>query len=87
MRLQNLSMAMLGLLGVAHAQDSPPPDLHLRGDRFAPLTYERMTPAQKTMTDHVLASERASMKSGNGRLGAEAWRDGALPLLASEQAQ
>ena len=54
-------MAMLGLLGVAHAQDNRPPDLHLRGDRFAPLTYERMTPAQKTMTDHVLASERGSM--------------------------
>jgi 4-carboxymuconolactone decarboxylase len=27
----------------------------LRGDRFRPLTYEQMTPAQKTMTDHALA--------------------------------
>jgi 4-carboxymuconolactone decarboxylase len=27
----------------------------LRGDRFPPLTYDRMTPAQKTMTDHALA--------------------------------
>jgi 4-carboxymuconolactone decarboxylase len=27
----------------------------LRGDRFRPLTYEQMSPAQKTMTDHALA--------------------------------
>jgi 4-carboxymuconolactone decarboxylase len=27
----------------------------LRGDRFQPLTYEQMTPAQKIMTDHALA--------------------------------
>jgi 4-carboxymuconolactone decarboxylase len=27
----------------------------LRGDRFQPLTYEQMTPEQKTMTDHALA--------------------------------
>ena len=27
----------------------------LRGDRFRPLTYEQMTPEQKTMTDHALA--------------------------------
>jgi molybdate transport system substrate-binding protein len=27
----------------------------LRGDRFPPLTYEQMSPEQKTMTDHALA--------------------------------
>ncbi|MGA2880571.1 MAG: hypothetical protein ABSG13_16605 [Bryobacteraceae bacterium] len=27
----------------------------LRGDRFRPLTYEQMSPEQKTMTDHALA--------------------------------
>src|SRR5258708_1054038 len=47
--------------GLAPAQSVPAPDLHLRGDRFAPLTYERMTPEQKTLTDHVLAGERGSM--------------------------
>jgi 4-carboxymuconolactone decarboxylase len=46
---------------LAPAQSRPALDLHLRGDRFAPLTYERMTPEQKTLTDHVLAGERASM--------------------------
>jgi 4-carboxymuconolactone decarboxylase len=32
----------------------------MRGDRFKPLVYDQMTPAQKTMTDHVLAT-RGSM--------------------------
>jgi 4-carboxymuconolactone decarboxylase len=59
MLLRNLPIVMMGLLGVAHAQSRP--DLNLRGDRFAPLTYERMTPEQKTLTDHVLAGERGTM--------------------------
>jgi 4-carboxymuconolactone decarboxylase len=59
MLLRNLPIVMMGLLGVAYAQSRP--DLNLRGDRFAPLTYERMTPEQKTLTDHVLAGERGSM--------------------------
>jgi len=37
------------------------PDLHLRGDRFAPLTYDRLTPEQKTMVDHLLSGERKGM--------------------------
>src|SRR6266404_744726 len=61
MRLTDLPFLMLGLLGVAHAQSPHAPDLQLRGDRFAPLTYERMTPEQKTLTDHLLAGERGSM--------------------------
>jgi len=36
-------------------------DLHLRGDRFKPLTYAEMTPEQKTLTEHVLSGERKSM--------------------------
>ncbi len=38
-----------------------PPDpntVKLIGDRFAPLTYRDMTPAQKTMFEHLLAGER-----------------------------
>jgi len=50
---------MIPLLAARQAPAAP--DLHLRGDRFPPLTYERMTPGQKTMTDHVLAGERRSM--------------------------
>jgi 4-carboxymuconolactone decarboxylase len=37
------------------------PDLHLRGDRFAPLTYEQLTPEQKAMADHLLSGERKGM--------------------------
>ncbi len=59
MLLRNLPVVMMGLLGVAYAQSHA--DLNLRGDRFAPLTYERMTPEQKTLTDHVLAGERGTM--------------------------
>jgi 4-carboxymuconolactone decarboxylase len=59
MFLRNLPVVMMGLLGVAYSQSRP--DLNLRGDRFAPLTYERMTPEQKTLTDHVLAGERGTM--------------------------
>jgi 4-carboxymuconolactone decarboxylase len=61
MRLPTFPIATMGLLGVAYAQSSTAPDLHLRGDRFAPLTYDRLTPEQKTLTDHVLGGERGSM--------------------------
>ena len=33
-------------------------DIKLRGDRFKPLTYDTMTPEQKTMLEHLLAGER-----------------------------
>ena len=49
------------LLGLAFAESSQGPDLQMRGDRFKPLTYDQMTPEQKTMTDHVLAGARGSM--------------------------
>ena len=55
-------MAVTISLGSALAQDAPATrDLKLRGDRFPPLTYERMTPEQKALTDHILAGERATM--------------------------
>lgn len=42
---------------------SPPgPQLGLRGNRFKPLTYETMTPAQRRMTDSVLSGQRGSMQ-------------------------
>jgi 4-carboxymuconolactone decarboxylase len=53
MRLQIICAIML--ISMARAQA---PELHLRGGRFAPLTYDKMTPEQKTMTDHLLAGER-----------------------------
>jgi len=61
MRLQILSLAAMTLLSVARAQAPAPRDLNLRGDRFKPLTYADLTPAQKTMVDHLFAGERGGM--------------------------
>jgi 4-carboxymuconolactone decarboxylase len=41
------------------AQRPDPRSLRLRGDRFKPLSYDEMTPAQKTMIEHLLAGPRA----------------------------
>ena len=55
--------AAFAIIGVAaaqapNAQRPDPRSVRLRGDRFKPLTYEEMTPAQKTMIEHVLAGPR-----------------------------
>ena len=50
---------LVGLMVTVMAQNAP--KLDLVGDRFKPLTYEAMTPAQKRMTDNVLSGERKSM--------------------------
>ena len=52
---------MRGLIVLFSIAAASAQDLHLRGDRFKPLTYEEMTPEQKTLTDHVLSGERRSM--------------------------
>jgi 4-carboxymuconolactone decarboxylase len=47
---------------VAQAPNVERPDprnLRLRGDRFKALTYDDMTPAQKTMVEHLLSGPRA----------------------------
>lgn len=36
-------------------------DLNLRGDRFRPLTWEQLTPEQKTMVNDLLAGTRTSL--------------------------
>jgi len=36
-------------------------DLNLRGDRFAPLTFEQLTPEQATMVEDLLAGTRTSL--------------------------
>jgi 4-carboxymuconolactone decarboxylase len=56
MRLRLLALAATLLSALAAAQ--PAPEIHLRGDRFKPLTYNTMTPEQKLMVDHLLAGER-----------------------------
>ena len=65
MNFKLLCAAVLGLLviGLALAQNAPPatPNLRLRGNRFQPLTYQQLTPAQKTMVDHILSGPRGSL--------------------------
>jgi 4-carboxymuconolactone decarboxylase len=42
----------------AQAPAPNPRDVQLVGDRFKPLKYDDMTPAQKTMMDHLVQGER-----------------------------
>lgn len=43
------------------AASSAPANFSLIGDRFAPLTWDSMTPEQKTMVEHILSSGRTSL--------------------------
>ena len=61
MRKQALALAILGCGVITMAQTATAPDLHLRGDRFKPLTYAELTPEQKTLADHVMGGERGSL--------------------------
>jgi 4-carboxymuconolactone decarboxylase len=68
-RLLTLGAALLALVGAAAAQapSSPRPDprnIRLRGDRFRGLTYDEMTPAQKTMIEHLMAGPRGGGTDG-----------------------
>src|SRR5437879_13694950 len=58
MRFHVVYIGMLILQGLVIAQAPATRDLHLRGDRFKPLTYDTMTPEQKSMVEHLLAGER-----------------------------
>jgi len=58
MRIKLVCAAVLALAAIAVAQTPTSPDLHLRGDRFKPLTYAQLTAEQKAMADHVLAGDR-----------------------------
>ena len=50
----------LAILGTVNAQ-APTRDLHLRGGRFQPLSYDSMTPEQKKLVDSILAGPRTSL--------------------------
>ena len=49
---------LLGALLSAQTPAPNPRDIQLVGDRFKPLKYDEMTPAQKTMMDHLVSGER-----------------------------
>src|ERR1017187_9204955 len=58
-----LLIACILSMGLAGAQTGSvnKQNLGLVGDRFKPLTYDEMTPAQKTMIDHLLSGERQNL--------------------------
>jgi 4-carboxymuconolactone decarboxylase len=66
MRFYRIAALSLILTAVALAQQAAsksgappnPRDVRLAGDRFKPLTYDEMTPAQKTMIENLLNGER-----------------------------
>ena len=51
----------VALMSMANAQIPEKRDLNLRGGRFKPLTYDQLTPDQKTMVEHLFAGERGGM--------------------------
>jgi 4-carboxymuconolactone decarboxylase len=60
MKVELVCAAALAL-SVATALAQNTPVFQMRGDRFKPLTWEQMTPAQKVMTQNVLGGQRGSM--------------------------
>ena len=48
-----LIVPILALAGFATAQTPDRSKLGLAGDRFKPLTWDTMTPAQQTMVEHL----------------------------------
>ena len=65
MRLNAIIAGALGVLVGAAAVSVAAPELNLRGDRFRPLKYEELAPAQKVLADRELASPS---RSGGGPL-------------------
>ena len=55
-----LAVTLLAGAAIALAQQTR--ELDLRGDRFKPLTWEQLTPEQKTMVNDLLAGMRTSLE-------------------------
>jgi 4-carboxymuconolactone decarboxylase len=56
-----LAAGTIAAIAVAAALAADTPKFQLRGDRFKPLTYEEMTPEQRTLIDHLLSGPRGSV--------------------------
>ena len=59
-----IALALVGVnaMQTQTTQKRDPRSVRLRGDRFKPLTYDEMTPAQKALIEHVLASPRSGVE-------------------------
>jgi len=58
------AFALVATVVVAQAPRAQRPDprtIQLRGNRFKPLTYDEMTPAQKTMVEHLITGPRGGV--------------------------
>lgn len=56
---------LAGQAGQAASRPRPDPrTIKLRGGRFRPLTWDEMTPAQRTMIEHLLAGPRGGTLEG-----------------------
>ena len=60
MRLQPVIIVM-GLISIANAQTPASRDLNLKGGRFKPLTYDQLTPEQKTMVGDLAPGQRGGL--------------------------
>ena len=58
---RRLLVTTILLAGAAMPLERQMKDLNLRGDRFAPLTFEQLTPEQRTMVEDLLAGTRTSL--------------------------
>ena len=67
-RLLTLWTVALAIMSVSASQTTTPrPDprsIRLRGDRFRPLTWDEMTPPQRTMIEHLMAGPRGGSTEG-----------------------
>jgi 4-carboxymuconolactone decarboxylase len=61
MRLQFVIAGVIGFTYMANAQTPANRDLNLKGDRFKPLTYDQLTPEQKTMVGNLMGGERGGL--------------------------
>ena len=58
---KRILVAAVLLLSTAIALAQQTRELNLRGNRFKPLTWEQLTPEQKTMVNDLLAGSRTSL--------------------------
>ena len=54
-----IALSVIAAGAIAAGQASRP--LNLRGDRFKPLTWEQLTPQQRTMVEDLLSGSRGSL--------------------------